>query len=100
MSIDDPTYQVTVPNLLDALARSQAEKEMRKLVLSTLARGSLTELRTIIDNCDDHDTARNIYGELRRLSYRVARAFNFDTAPDARNKLIVDTKPGRYPAPI
>jgi hypothetical protein len=74
---------------------TDAEKEMRDLVLSTLARGALVELRTIIDLCEDAETARPIYAELRRLWFTVAWKHNFEitrtsvSPPPARSRQAV-----------
>jgi hypothetical protein len=79
---------------------TDTEREMRDLVLSTLAKGALVELRTIIDQCHDKDTARPIYTELRRLAYEIAKRHNFETQRDARNQAILAIKPAIFPAQL
>jgi hypothetical protein len=47
------------------------------LVYSTLARGATAELRQIVENCEDCDTARPIYVELKRLFVLMEKKHGF-----------------------
>jgi hypothetical protein len=52
-------------------------EQSHNLVIKTLAKGSMYELRSLIDECQDYDTARMIYTELKRLAHVIASKHGF-----------------------
>lgn len=46
-------------------------------VHKVLSRGSLAELREIVETCDDRETALPIYREIKRLSRRMEDKHKF-----------------------
>jgi len=47
------------------------------LAISTLAKGATAQLRSLIDQCDDADVARNIYVALGNLQSKIAVKHRF-----------------------
>jgi len=75
--------------------------ELRNIVITTLARGALVELRVIHEQCDDAETARPIYAELRRLAYEIAKKHDFlRSQGHARMDLLQTNKTGSWPAQV
>ena len=49
-----------------------------KIVYMTLGKGATAQLREIAEKCEDRDTARVIYAELRRIAHQMNRKHNFE----------------------
>jgi hypothetical protein len=47
------------------------------LVILTLAKGSTAELRSLIERCNDRETGRVLYTELRNLAHKLAVKHKF-----------------------
>jgi hypothetical protein len=58
----------------------------QNLVIKTLAKGATAELREIVENCDDRETARPIYTELLRLAHKLSHKFEFQLTKKCENR--------------
>ncbi len=58
---------------IDVYKMTEAAQINLKIVASSYTAG----LRVLIEHCDDRDTARRIYSELRNLSHRLAVKHGF-----------------------
>ncbi len=47
------------------------------LAIEATARGALAQVRHIAEHCEDRETARVIYAELRNLAHKLAKKHQF-----------------------
>lgn len=60
-----------------------SEQKQLNLVHRTLAKGATAQLREIAETCQDRETARVIYTELRRIALKLAYQYDFPMAQEA-----------------
>ena len=47
------------------------------MVIRAIADGATAQLRSVVDDCDDRDTARRIHAELIRIASQLAQRHGF-----------------------
>lgn len=57
---------------------------VENLTIAVMSKGVLAELRMLIERCEDKDTARAMYREMRQLEHKVRVKFRFEQKLEAR----------------
>lgn len=54
-----------------------SEREANTVVLASVAKGALAQIRHLTEHSDDRETARLIYCEMKNLTHKLAVKYRF-----------------------
>lgn len=54
-----------------------AAHPIENFTIAVLAKGTLAEMRMLIERCEDRETAQSIYREMRNLEHKLAVKYKF-----------------------